>query len=98
MATKTTKKSTKTAATRTAKKPASRNTGRSAACRTCKKEEPHFYTFVALALCFMITAFIATVILVGTKINNDALAKNLEADRTSSGSIVIYADPEEAEE
>lgn len=89
MATKT-KKTTKTAATRTAKKTASRNTAKRA-CKTA--EQPRVYTFVALSLCFMITAFMTGVILVGTKLNNDALAKNLEADRTLGGSTIIYVDP-----
>ncbi|MBR1795762.1 hypothetical protein IJ765_00675 [Candidatus Saccharibacteria bacterium] len=86
MATKTTKR---TAATRTAKKTTAKRTA------SCKKETPRVYTFVALSLCFMITALVATVIMVGTKLNNDALAKNLEADRNNPGATIIYVDPAE---
>ncbi len=90
MATKTTKKA---AATRTAKKTTAKRT---ASCKSCKTgEEPHVYTFVALSLCFMVTAIIATVIMVGTKLNNDALAKDLEADRTRPGATIIYVDSAE---
>lgn len=53
------------------------------------------YTFVALSLCFMITAMISAVILIGTKLNNDALAKNLEDDRNRQGVTIIYAEPED---
>ena len=89
MATKTTKRTTKTAATRTAKK--TTKTGK--CCTACRaKNQNGVYTFVALSLCFIITAMIATVIMVGTKLNNDALAKDIEADRNKPGATIIYVD------
>ena len=98
--TKTTKKSTKTAATRTARTTAKKTSTagkRACASKTCKAKsnETHPYTFVALSLCFIITAMIATIIMIGTKLNNDALAKNLENDRNGQGTVIIYADPAE---
>lgn len=93
MATKTTKKSTKTksAATRTAKKPAAKKTAGRAACKkTCKIDETsrmHCNICAVLCMCCAVTAAITAAIFIGAKMSNDALAHALEEDRNSDSSL-----------
>ena len=104
MVTKTTKKSTKSAASRAPKRPvAAKKTGRTANKRTkcCKIDETslgHRCFCAVLCMCCAITAIITAALIVGAQISNEALAKNLEADRQNITPAVDFEGNTEAAE
>jgi len=96
--TKTTKKSTKTAATRTAKKPVAKKTAGRAACKTTKKcridetSRGHCIFCAVLCVCCAMTAMITAAVFIGAKASADALEANLEADRNRPTETVEYSE------
>ena len=91
--TKTTKKSTKTVATSTAKRSTAKKSAGRAACKTtkaCKIDEASFghrCFCAALCVCCAITAMMAAALFIGIKASDDALAKDLAADREMPSAV-----------
>ena len=97
MATKS-KKTTKTTKSASKRTTAGRTASKKTCCSACKSKQmstAHLCTFVALSLCFVMTAMVMAIILIGAKMNNDALAHNIEADRANFSSAVYDDETEE---
>ena len=80
MVRKTTKKTTKPATRRTSSR------------KSAKRVDvpQNTYVFASLLLCFVITAVITAVLLVGAKVNDAALAKDLEQGQTHT--VYVFLD------